>query len=331
VVTDAHAADTGNPHAVTAAQVEAATVAQGLLADSAVQLSSNLIISGTTHTIVAANEGNRLRATNETSFELTLIEFSAKDTLIHYRQVGAVSPTLGALPTGMTIISIDQDKFTNLVAGGDVTFICVDATAGAQIVEIILFSASAVQKCPEAFPYPTENLAGFWTNEEVTGSTVTMADYTGNNNDASLYSGTGGVPAFPSPSTAITITAGDVLIVADIPAYDAINNVFFWFYYTGNTDPADIIDLGVATFTTAFGEMQEWGMTDPAVYVNGQLASAISVGWNFITITTSASINLAFVECYGPLLIDSLGLDDGPAFTAQKVLDIYNATSSAYP
>ena len=92
-------------------------------------------VSGTTHTMQSAEEGNRLRFTNGSSCTLTLIEFTGEGATLYVRQHTNTSPTLGTLPAGMTVNG--SLNFESLSQHQDGCFICVDASPGAQIIDYI--------------------------------------------------------------------------------------------------------------------------------------------------------------------------------------------------
>jgi hypothetical protein len=196
-------------------------------------------------------------------------------------------------------------------------------------------------KLVEAFPYPTGNLVGFWTNEAITQSSTVAVDYTSNANNATLS--IAGTPPIASPTgTAINMPSGGTISIPQIAAYNSVRNIFFW-CYNDNT----FKNLFSSTTTFAQSNSTGGGIFDTVttniggstVYVNGQTepgeagltySTLLQPGYNFVVVTTPAAFNAGAISLAGPLLLDRLGLDDGPEFTAQQVLDMYNATSSNY-
>ena len=100
---------------------------------SQITLANN--VAGTTYTMIAGDEGKRIRLTSNEPCELTLIEFSQAGAVVYVRQAGNNSPTLGTLPTGMTVNG--SDNFLGLFQYQDGAFVCADVTAGAQIIDFI--------------------------------------------------------------------------------------------------------------------------------------------------------------------------------------------------
>lgn len=129
-------------------------------------------------------------------------------------------------------------------------------------------------------------------------------------------------------STTFNVPVGGIIEVSDIAAYDAITNVYCWYYHDGIDKT--IVDLGTPSISSVSNVVTLSGITGGTIYTNGQVSSNLQSGWNFIVVTASTSFDCGPIQVEGPQMLDALGLDGGSEFTASQVTALFNKTARAY-
>jgi hypothetical protein len=106
-----------------------------------------------------------------------------------------------------------------------------------------------------------------------------IADTSGNNNVATLYSG---VALSLNGTTSVVTVTGNVLT----------NTIMFWVKPTSITSQSMLqLTTGANIGTTAGGALTSTGLTSPTYYVNGVATSALTAGaWQMVAIVTNTQI-----------------------------------------
>ena len=133
----------------------------------------------------------------------------------------------------------------------------------------------------------SDGLIGYWKMDE--GSSVSVYDFSGNNNTASFASGDS-APGWTSGmyGTGLSFGSNDYLSVGS--TINSIQTISLWIK-PGST-AVSFLDLnGSAYLTVSAGTVTAAGISSPSFYLNGASSTAITTGrWQLLVVTTASPV-----------------------------------------